>query len=111
VKLLFDENLSPRLPQLIAKSYPDSLHVCDCGLKSATDAEVWEYAKANGYTIVSKDFDFQERSILWGPPPKVIWVRMLNCKSAEVAEVLSASRLMVERFIEYGPGTCLVLGR
>ena len=43
-----------------------------------------QYAKDNGYAIVSKDSDFQERSVLRGPPPKIIWLRATNCTSAEI---------------------------
>jgi len=88
VKLLFDENLSPKLPELLEMVYPGSTHVKHCGLNKASDAEVWEYAKAHGFVILSKDSDFQDRSMLWGSPPKVIWLRIPNCASVEVAEVL-----------------------
>jgi predicted nuclease of predicted toxin-antitoxin system len=54
VKLLFDENLSPRLPEVLADIYPDSLHVHECGLGSADDSTIWQYAKDNRFTIVSK---------------------------------------------------------
>jgi predicted nuclease of predicted toxin-antitoxin system len=111
VKLLFDENLSPRLPELLAEIYPGSVHVRDCGLKTANDAEVWEYAKSRGYTIVSKDSDFQEKSILWGSPPKVIWMRIPNCKTVEVVGFLSQSRLLVERFVAQEVETYLILSR
>ena len=66
MKLLFDENLSPRLPRALADLYPDSAHVHECGLGSADDARIWDYAKQNGFTIVSKDSDFQDRSVLHG---------------------------------------------
>jgi len=72
VKLLFDENISPRLAGVLADIYPDSAHVHHRGLGSADDLTVWQYAKDNGFTIVSKDSDFQERSVLLGAPPKVI---------------------------------------
>lgn len=111
MKLLFDENLSPRLPELLEEIYPGSVHVRDCGLKQASDTAVWEYAKSQGYTIVSKDSDFQERSVLWGGPPKVIWVRIPNCGVADVAGILSDSRIRVERFITLDAETCLILGR
>jgi predicted nuclease of predicted toxin-antitoxin system len=58
MKLLFDENLSPKLPRLLAAQYPGSLHLRDCGLKGAADEEIWEYARDNGFAIVSKDSDF-----------------------------------------------------
>ena len=60
MRLLFDQNLSPRLVQLLADIYAESIHVREVGLRDASDFEIWEYAKANGYAIVSKDSDFQQ---------------------------------------------------
>jgi predicted nuclease of predicted toxin-antitoxin system len=111
VKLLFDENLSPRLPGLLADIYPNSKHVQDCGLSKSSDADVWEYARLHGFTIVSKDSDFQERSILSGGPPKIIWLRILNCRSAEVAEVRRNARVLIQQFIEIDEESCLILNR
>jgi hypothetical protein len=62
VKLLFDENLSPRLPEVLANVYRGSVHVHRCGLGNADDSAIWQYAKDNGFTIVSKDSDFRERN-------------------------------------------------
>ena len=61
MKLLFDENLSPQLIDLLSDLYPGSAHVHQCGLGGRDDAAIWEYAKSNGFTIVSKDSDFEER--------------------------------------------------
>jgi len=47
---------------------------------SADDAAIWRHAKEQGFTIVSKDSDFQDRSVLHGHPPKLIWLRAANCK-------------------------------
>ena len=70
MKLLLDENLSPRLIACIDDLYPGSSHVKACGLGSASDDEVWRYAIDNGFAIVSEDSDFSERSVLRGAPPK-----------------------------------------
>jgi predicted nuclease of predicted toxin-antitoxin system len=70
VKLLFDENLSPRLVALVEDLFPESAHVHRCGLGRSEDAAIWEYAKSNGFTVVSKDSDFQERSVVFGSPPR-----------------------------------------
>ena len=70
MKLLLDENISPRLAEVLADIYPGSAHVHDCGLGSADDLAVWQYAKDNAFTIVSKDSDFQERSVVVGCPAK-----------------------------------------
>jgi predicted nuclease of predicted toxin-antitoxin system len=110
VKLLFDENLSPQLADLLSDLYPDSAHVHQCGLASADDAAIWEYARTNGFTIVSKDSDFEERSILSGAPPKLIWVRARNCTSAEIENLLRAAFPVITRFIQEDQETCLILG-
>lgn len=58
MRFLFDQNLSPQLPHLLADLYPDSVHVRDVGLRDATDSEIWAYAGRHGFTIISKDSDF-----------------------------------------------------
>jgi len=72
MKLLFDQNLSWRLPQILSDLYPQSRHVREFGMKESEDIDVWEYAKTNGFVIVTKDIDFQQRGLLFGHPPKVV---------------------------------------
>lgn len=88
MRLLFDQNLSPRLPHLLADIYAGSVHVRYVGLRDADDVAIWEYAKAQGYAIVSKDSDFQQRSLLLGAPPKFIWLRVGNCTVWKTESVL-----------------------
>lgn len=88
MKLLFDENLSPRLPRLLADLFPDSLHVRDVGMKATDDPLVWDYAKGGDFMIVSKDADMHDLSLVFGNPPKVIWLRLGNCSTRQVEEVL-----------------------
>ena len=110
MKLLFDENLSPHLAGALADVYPGSAHVHQCGLGSADDAAIWEYSKENGFTIVSKDSDFQERSVLRGHPPKIIWLRAANCTGAEIESLLRTAVPIVTRFIRENRESCLILG-
>ncbi len=88
MKLLFDQNLSPRLPRLLANIYPESIHVREVGLLEASDSAIWEFAQANGFAIVSKDSDFQQRSLLLGAPPKFIWLRVGNCTVKRTVDLL-----------------------
>ena len=88
MRLLFDENLSPRLPGLLADLFPGSLHVRDVGMKATDDPVVWEYAKGNGLMIVSKDMDMHDLSLVLGDPPKVVWLRLGNCSTAQVESLL-----------------------
>lgn len=110
MKLLFDENLPPRLAEVLANLYPGSAHVHECGLGSADDEAIWQYAKDSGFTIISKDSDFQERSVLRGYPPKVVWLRAANCTTAQIESLLRTARPLVARFIQEDEESCLVLG-
>ena len=85
MRLLFDQNLSHRLIAQLGAEYPGSLHVRDVSLNTAPDADVWAFARSGGYVIVSKDTDFQQRALLHGHPPKVVWIRLGNCSTAAVA--------------------------
>ena len=55
MKLLLDENLSRRIVPFLQQNYPDSSQVVLLGLQAATDAEIWEFAKTQGYVVVSRD--------------------------------------------------------
>jgi predicted nuclease of predicted toxin-antitoxin system len=98
MKLLFDQNLSPRLPSLLADLYPNSAHIRELGMRDATDTEIWEYAKANGFGIVSKDSDFQARSLLYGHPPKFIWLRVGNCSVTTIEDLLLKQSVAIHTF-------------
>lgn len=78
MKLLLDENLSRRLVPFLQHDYPGSNQVVLLGMASATDKEIWQKAKDDGYVIVTRDADFQELSLVWGQPPKVIRLKTLN---------------------------------
>ena len=45
---------------------------------SRHDTLIWDYARDEGLTIITKDSDFSSRILLGGPPPKVIHVRLGN---------------------------------
>jgi predicted nuclease of predicted toxin-antitoxin system len=98
MKLLFDQNVSPRLPQLLADIYPESIHVREVSLRDANDVEIWQYAKLRGYAIVSKDSDFQQRSLLFGAPPKFIWLRVGNCTVQRIEDLLRSYSAAIHTF-------------
>jgi predicted nuclease of predicted toxin-antitoxin system len=109
MRLLFDQNLSPRLPELLADIYADSVHIRDVGLRDATDSDIWEYARSNGFTLVSKDSDFQQRSLLRGSPPKFIWLRVGNCTVKVIERVLRKHSTAIHTFEMDGTKSHLML--
>lgn len=100
MKLLFDQNLSDRLVEILADTFPESTHVRRMGLDRADDETVWQFAKAGPYVIVTKDPDFHERSIVFGHPPKVIWIRRGNCSTQQVKQILCSESSTIQSFNE-----------
>lgn len=109
MRLLFDENLSPKLPRLLEAIFPNSVHARDCGLLGKTDDDVWAYARAHGFTIISKDSDFQQRSLLYGGPPKVIWLRIGNCSRNQLVEPITTRMREINAFAADSFETILIL--
>jgi predicted nuclease of predicted toxin-antitoxin system len=98
MKLLFGQNLSPRLVKKITDLYPGSMHIREAELRDAEDSAIWQYAKENGFVIVSKDSDFQARSLLYGSPPKFIWLRVGNCSVQFIEELLRKHSATIHTF-------------
>jgi len=109
VKLLFDENVSPKLAQLVAREYPGSLHVSHAGLRGGADAAIWEYARRHDFLIVSKDTDFRQRSLAEGFPPKIVWLDVGNAATALIVELLRAARPRIESFGSEGAASFLIV--
>lgn len=95
--LLFDENLSRRLVSRLADVFPGSQHVALVGLETASDREVWEYAKDNGFIITTKDSDFNELLLLWGFPPKIVWIQRGNCSTSDIEQLLRENAESIEK--------------
>lgn len=100
MKLLFDENLSPKLPNRLSDLFPNSLHVRDVGMKATIDPIVWDYAKDNDLMIVWKDADMHDLSLVFGNPPKVIWLRLGNCSTVEIENLLRRELRAIALFYE-----------
>lgn len=91
MKLLFDHNLSPRLVQRLADLYPNSQHVFLLGMEQANNQQIWDYATSNDFTIVTRDSDYNDLSLIRGFPPKVIWIRRGNCSTQEIEQTLRSA--------------------
>lgn len=110
MRLLFDEQLSEHLPSLVAAAYPDSLQVRLLDAGGASDERVWELAREHGCILVTKDEDFHRLSVLRGAPPKVVWIRLGNCSTEDVAALLLRHVDAVREFIEQEDAAFLALG-
>jgi len=109
MKLLFDQNLSFKLAAQLSAHFPDSKHVKDFGLAAAEDEIIWKFAREGGYAIVSKDSDFLNRSFLRGHPPKVIQLRVGNCATAQIFDLLLREREVIAQFLQNPEESLLVI--
>jgi predicted nuclease of predicted toxin-antitoxin system len=99
MKLLFDENLSRRLVELVQDLLPGSVHVTQVGLSSGTpDREIWDYAKRNGFAIITADRDFALMANTLGPPPKVIILENCDYPTSVAARLIGASAIRISEF-------------
>ena len=113
MKLLFDQNISYRIVGLVSGNYPEAKHINQVGLEDATDNSIWNFAEENDYTIVTFDSDFYNLSIIRGCPPKIIWLRIGNTSTLNVAKVLNGDFALIKAFLtdsSYEDLACLEIG-
>ena len=65
-------------------------------------------SRSEGFTIASKDGDFHQLSLLRGSPPQVIWLRVGNAPTDDIAALSRARQPALESFIA-GEGSLFVI--
>ena len=109
MKLLLDENLSRRLVPFLQQDFSGTSHVVLLGLESASDREVWNVAKADDYVIVTRDADFQELSVVWGAPPRVVRLKTLNVNRGTMLNLLLENKDQIHQVLETEGTACIEL--
>ncbi|HWB48301.1 MAG TPA: DUF5615 family PIN-like protein [Stellaceae bacterium] len=104
---MFDQNLSFKLCRQIADLFPGSSQARLLGLGEASDRTLWQYAEANDFVLVSQDADFAEMAALFGPPPKVLWLRSGNQPTMAVEQLLRTHATAIAAFQRDIVAACL----
>jgi predicted nuclease of predicted toxin-antitoxin system len=100
VKLLFDQNVAPELARRLDDLFPGSEHVFNLDLHEVDDQALWEFARANQFIVVSKDADFSEISMVLGFPPKLLWLRIGNCRTSDIEDLIRSNYESVLLLVE-----------
>ena len=100
MKLLFDQNISPKIVRQIESDFPGSFQVRHVGLEDASDSRIFEYAKNQGYAIVTFDADFVDLNIIRGIPPKIIWLKTGNLTTRSISKLLQKNKSALFEFLE-----------
>ena len=77
----------------------------ELNLENSSDIEIFDYAKKNGYSIVTFDADFCDLNAFRGSPPKIIWLRVGNTTTKKLKELLISKFELISDFLiddEYG---------
>lgn len=98
MRFLIDENLSDKLADRLMGAFPGTTHVKAKQLTSSSDTEIWEFARREGYTLLTQDDDFIELSVLRGTPPKVVVLAMGNHTTAEWLNIILGNVETIETF-------------
>jgi len=99
MKILFDQNISFRIVKRMKDIFPGCTQVRLEGLENTTDTNIHEFAKKNGYSIITFDADFYDLVTLKGHPPKVIWLRIGNTSTIGLENVLRENAEVIKEFI------------
>lgn len=95
MQILIDKNLSHRIKII----FPDSLHVSDLKMDKADDIEIWNKGKHENYCILTKDKDFLNYTVKYGPPPKIIFIKCGNVSTREIIDTLELKIIDITSFI------------
>lgn len=99
MKLLLDQNISFRITNKIQDIFPGSKQVRDLGLENSKDLFLWNYAKENGFCIVTFDGDFYDLGLIKGSSPKVIWLRLGNTSTQNIEIILRKNYDLIKTFL------------
>ncbi len=99
MRLLFDQNISHKILKLLPEQFAGSTSVKNEGLINYTDRHIWEFSKEHEYIIVTQDSDFNDLNLLYGFPPKIIWIRTGNLRTQSILRILIDYFDEIEKFI------------
>lgn len=98
MKFLIDQNISFRVLPIIQKNFPGSEHISNLGLKNSTDINIWNYAKQNGFVILTHDLDFDDILVNQGFPPKIIRLSTGNLSNSATADLINSHKDEIDKF-------------
>ncbi len=80
------------------------------GFDSESDRAIFDFARENDYNILTKDIDFEELSVLYGCPPKIVRLHCGNKSTKVIAELLSNHIGHISEFLSDSTNCYMSLG-
>ena len=102
MKFLVDNQLPDALGGFLNARGHEARHVLGLNLDRASDLEIWNYAVAGNWVVVSKDEDFLHLANRTGDTGKLLWVRIGNCRKQTLLEAFDKELAAVIRAFNEG---------
>ena len=94
---------------MLADLFPGSSHISGVGLAGETpDERIWEFAKENGFAIVTADADFLRLADRRGAPPQVIRLERMDYSTDLAAQLIRRYAIAMIEF-EKSARTVMIL--
>jgi predicted nuclease of predicted toxin-antitoxin system len=91
MQCLLNANLSYRLVKQLTTLLVAVLHGSRTGLPApADDRQIWDWARTNGYVVLTNDDDFYRLAGTYGFPPKLVMLRTGNQSTRYLADLPDA---------------------
>lgn len=101
MRLLLDQNLSPKLVGKLADIFPGLESIYDHDLAGATDSFLYDWARrADIAALISADKDFVKLAERFGPPPRVIRIEHCDFPSAVIEQLLRREAMRIHAFLQ-----------
>ena len=102
MKFLVDNQLPEALCRFLTARGLQSDHVLNLHFDEASDLEIWKYAAANGWIVVSKDEDFLHLANRPDDTGRLLWVRVGNCRKQPLLQAFEREMAKATRAFEEG---------
>jgi predicted nuclease of predicted toxin-antitoxin system len=102
VRFLVDNQLPASLVHFLIERGFHAEHVLDLKMEEADDRAIWRYASANQLTVISKDEDFAYLATLPNATAQLVWVRLGNCRNADLFEAFETALPQLEAALKEG---------
>lgn len=99
MKLLFDQNISPKILKKLPKEFENCSQVRFEQLENASDFKIFEFAKNKGYAVVTFDSDFVDINALHGTPPKIIYLNTGNLTTKSISDLILNNLLAIQHYL------------
>lgn len=103
MRLLIDMNLSPQWVPVLEEAGWEAVHWSRIGRPDASDHEVLDYARSNGYVVFTHDLDFG--TVLAATKadfPSVIQIRTQDVSPAHLGQLVISALRQFKQSLEAG---------